>query len=114
MTRHPEHRSRGERRPSARPRSEPIAESAPDTVEMPVPAVDPAEVPVRPVPAVDPAEASAEPDARMTSAPRPQPRPRPDGVPLIPERSRDDSDAGWNDGPDSNDERLRRDVPPHW
>ena len=99
MTRHPEHRSRGERRPSARPRSEPIAESAPDTVEMPVPAVDPAEAP-------------AEPDARMTSAPRPQPRL--DGAPLIPERSRDDSDAGWNDGPDSNDERLRRDVPPHW
>ena len=99
MTRHPEHRSRGERRPSARPRSEPIAESAPDTVEVPVPAVDPA-------------GASAEPDARMTSAPRPQPRL--DGAPLIPERSRDDSDAGWNDGPDSNDERLRRDVPPHW
>ena len=103
MTRHPEHRSRGERRPSARPRSEPIAESAPDTVEVPVPAVDPAEAP---------AEAPAEPDARMTSAPRPQPRL--DGAPLIPERSRDDSDAGWNDGPDSNDERLRRDVPPHW
>jgi hypothetical protein len=42
------------------------------------------------------------------------PRTHQDDAPLIPERSRDDSDAGWNDGPDSNDERLRRDVPPHW
>ncbi len=53
-------------------------------------------------------------------ADRPTPTPgRPplgpkDDTPLIPERSPDDSDVGWNDGPDSNDERLRRDVPPHW
>ncbi|MCC2307171.1 hypothetical protein [Cellulomonas chengniuliangii] len=37
-----------------------------------------------------------------------------DDTPLIPERSADDSDTGWGDGSDSNDERLRRDVPPHW
>lgn len=34
--------------------------------------------------------------------------------PLLPGRSADDSDRGWNDGEDSNDERLRREVPPHW
>jgi hypothetical protein len=37
-----------------------------------------------------------------------------DDAPLIPDRSSDDSDVGWGDGDDSNDERLRRDVPPHW
>ncbi len=37
-----------------------------------------------------------------------------DDAPVIPERSADDSDLGWGDGPDSNDDRLRRDVPPHW
>ncbi|WP_223148446.1 hypothetical protein, partial [Actinotalea sp. JY-7885] len=29
-------------------------------------------------------------------------------------RSPDASDAGWGDAPESNDDRLRRDVPPHW
>jgi hypothetical protein len=30
-------------------------------------------------------------------------------------RSADDSDVGWQAvGDDSNDDRLRRDVPPHW
>lgn len=31
-------------------------------------------------------------------------------------RAVDDSDVGWQTPPasDSNDERLRRDVPPHW
>lgn len=43
-----------------------------------------------------------------------EPRARVDDSPLIPDRSADDSDVGWNDGSDSNDERLRRDVPPHW
>lgn len=38
----------------------------------------------------------------------------PDDAPVIPDRSADDSDLGWGDGPDSNDDRLRRDVPPHW
>lgn len=45
-----------------------------------------------------------------------QERPRPrDDAPLIPDRSADDTDAGWGDrGSDSNDDRLLRDVPPHW
>ena len=42
--------------------------------------------------------------------------------PLIPKRSQDDSDVGWDNedqraergGGDSNDERLRRERPPHW
>ena len=37
-----------------------------------------------------------------------------DDAPLIPERSADDSDAGWHETSDSNDDRLRQDVPPHW
>lgn len=51
---------------------------------------------------------------RPISAPGKPPLGPKDDTPLIPERSPDDSDVGWNDGPDSNDERLRRDVPPHW
>ncbi|QZN87723.1 hypothetical protein [Cellulomonas sp. C5510] len=38
-----------------------------------------------------------------------------DDTPLIPGRSADDSDSGWGDDrSDSNDDRLLRDVPPHW
>jgi hypothetical protein len=53
------------------------------------------------------------------SEPHPEPaeHPRPvvDDAPLIPSRSADDSDSGWGDDrADSNDDRLLRDVPPHW
>lgn len=35
--------------------------------------------------------------------------------PTVDLRSADDSDVGWQAaGPDNDDERLRRDVPPHW
>ncbi|WNB85107.1 hypothetical protein [Cellulomonas sp. ATA003] len=36
--------------------------------------------------------------------------------PLVDLRAADDSDVGWQTPPasDTNDERLRRDVPPHW
>ncbi|GIG24610.1 hypothetical protein [Cellulomonas denverensis] len=38
-----------------------------------------------------------------------------DAGPVTPRRSADDSDTGWGDRPaDSNDDRLIRDVPPHW
>ena len=30
------------------------------------------------------------------------------------EQAREDTDAAWGDYPDSNDERLYRDRPPHW
>ncbi|MEV7973399.1 hypothetical protein [Cellulomonas sp. NPDC089187] len=34
---------------------------------------------------------------------------------VTPQRSTDDGDTGWGERPaDSNDERLLRDVPPHW
>jgi hypothetical protein len=53
------------------------------------------------------------PDRRPEDADRP--RPPVDDTPLIPGRSADDSDAGWGDDRgDSNDDRLLRDVPPHW
>lgn len=35
--------------------------------------------------------------------------------PLLPEQSREDTDAGWGEYNDrDDDERLRRDRPPHW
>ncbi|MFI2753309.1 hypothetical protein ACGIF2_07725 [Cellulomonas sp. P22] len=37
-----------------------------------------------------------------------------DDSPLVPGRSADDSDTGWGERTDSNDDRLLRDVPPHW
>jgi hypothetical protein len=46
--------------------------------------------------------------------PRRPHHPAPD-APLIPTRSSDDSDTGWGERPDdANDDRLLRDVPPHW
>lgn len=57
---------------------------------------------------------SDEPMGASTAAPAPVVRRVIDDSPLIPERSADDSDTGWHEGADSNDERLLRDVPPHW
>jgi len=34
--------------------------------------------------------------------------------PLLPERSSEDTDAAWGDYPESSDDRLYRDRPPHW
>lgn len=34
--------------------------------------------------------------------------------PVPPEQSREDTDAGWGEYPDSDDDRLYRDRPPHW
>ncbi|NLF06141.1 MAG: hypothetical protein GX593_14240 [Actinomycetales bacterium] len=34
--------------------------------------------------------------------------------PIVPNRAADDTGIGWHESDDSNDERLRRDVPPHW
>jgi hypothetical protein len=66
-------------------------------------------------------------DAEPGSAPRPaSPGPPPPGpaspgpagaVPggeLLPERSREDTDAAWGDLPERDDDRLSRDRPPHW
>jgi hypothetical protein len=38
----------------------------------------------------------------------------PDPAPLVPEDSSDEDETGWGDRPDADDdERLRREVPPH-
>ncbi len=52
--------------------------------------------------------------ATATDHPAPRAAPVRDDAPLLPSRSADDSDTGWGEGPDSNDDRLLRDVPPHW
>ncbi|MFP5347363.1 MAG: hypothetical protein ACLGIA_10065 [Actinomycetes bacterium] len=48
-------------------------------------------------------------------------RRREEDGPVIPDRSADDEDVGWGDedgsdrlGDGPNDERLRRERPPHW
>jgi len=42
-------------------------------------------------------------------------QPATDDSPVIPERSRDDSDEGWGGGRDAeDDERFLRERPPHW
>lgn len=38
----------------------------------------------------------------------------PSSGPVLPEQSREDTDAGWGEYPVTNDERLYRDRPPHW
>jgi len=41
--------------------------------------------------------------------------PEPDDQPVLPEQSREDTDVGWGEHPEPDDEeRLRRDRPPHW
>jgi hypothetical protein len=37
-----------------------------------------------------------------------------DDDPVLPETTRDDTDAGWGEPALSNDERLLADRPPHW
>jgi hypothetical protein len=36
------------------------------------------------------------------------------GEPVLPEQSREDTDAGWGEYPEPDVERLYRDRPPHW
>jgi hypothetical protein len=33
--------------------------------------------------------------------------------PVLPDQTRDDTDVGWGEPADDNDERLREDLPPH-
>ncbi|MFB9237187.1 hypothetical protein ACFFWC_16755 [Plantactinospora siamensis] len=37
-----------------------------------------------------------------------------DGLAPLPDQSTDDTDRGWGERPDSNDDRLYEDRPPHW
>ena len=34
--------------------------------------------------------------------------------PVLPEQSREDTDAAWGEYPERSDDRLYRDRPPHW
>jgi hypothetical protein len=43
--------------------------------------------------------------------PTPQQLPNP---PELPTRATEDTDQAWGDRTESNDENLKRDVPPHW
>jgi hypothetical protein len=36
------------------------------------------------------------------------------GEPVLPEQSREDTDAAWGEYPGPADDRLYRDRPPHW
>jgi hypothetical protein len=39
----------------------------------------------------------------------------PDDSPVLPLQSQDETDAGWGEQPEpDDDDRLRRDRPPHW
>lgn len=66
--------------------------------------------PQLPAPARGPEPEAADP----TEAPRPTVGRADSALPVVPARAAEDSDAAWGDGPDSNDQRLREDVPPHW
>lgn len=33
---------------------------------------------------------------------------------ILPDQTRDDTDAGWGEASQSNDDRLLADRPPHW
>jgi hypothetical protein len=46
---------------------------------------------------------------------RPPKPPAPDPRPVLPERSTDETDAGWGERPEpDDDERLRQERPPHY
>ena len=39
----------------------------------------------------------------------------PDGEPVLPEQSQEDTHIGWGEQPEpDDDDRLRRERPPHW
>ena len=40
--------------------------------------------------------------------------PAPAREPVLPEQSREDTDAAWGEYPGRDDDRLYRDRPPHW
>ena len=48
--------------------------------------------------------------------PRPAAAPGVPDEPVLPDRGVDDTDQGWGEPPedDDPDDRLRREVPPHW
>ncbi|HEY2557034.1 MAG TPA: hypothetical protein VGI08_08000 [Diaminobutyricibacter sp.] len=53
--------------------------------------------------------------AQLPAVPGTDPTPQavPEGAD-VPVRAGEDTDRAWGDSSDANDERLKRDVPPHW
>ncbi len=57
----------------------------------------------------------AMPPDHVTNQPAAAAPPPPDDGPVLPGQSREDTDAGWGEHPEpDDDERLYRDRPPHW
>jgi hypothetical protein len=55
------------------------------------------------------------PSNQAPKQPAPAGRPERDDQPVLPQRSQDETDTGWGERPESDDdERLRQDRPPHW
>ena len=63
-----------------------------------------------------PEPVSADPDeAQVPPTPTPEGDQAPAGADRVLPRSPDESDVGWGGRPeDDDDERFRREVPPHW
>jgi hypothetical protein len=63
-----------------------------------------------------PPDAGPESDATPEETPQPeQPVPPAPSAPILPAQSREDTDVGWGDYAERDDnDRLLRDRPPHW
>jgi hypothetical protein len=77
-----------------------------------------ADIDAAPAP-TEPAPAQSDPDPGCApAAPAAQPAPGArgplDGGSVLPEQSPEDTDAAWGEYPDSRDDHLYRDRPPHW
>ena len=59
-------------------------------------------------------EPVAAPDPASGLEPVAAPDPASGREPILPEQSREDTDAGWGEYPERADDRLHRDRPPHW
>jgi hypothetical protein len=76
-------------------------------------------VPPKKPPAADQSPSADQPPAADQSRPAGPPPgaapPEPDRRPVLPQRSSDETDAGWGERPEpDDDERLRQDRPPHY
>jgi hypothetical protein len=68
-------------------------------------------VPKQPEQPEQPEQEERTPPADPADAARPAPDPRP----VLPQRGSDETDAGWGERPEpDDDERLRQDRPPHY
>jgi hypothetical protein len=82
------------------------APSQPAPAERDPAALDPAEL--------DPAELDPADSGQPAAPVQPPSPPQPVAEPVLPGRSADDTDTGWGERPQDDDERYLRDVPPHW